>query len=243
MQDNEADEGPALAKNRTVELLIAGVLLVGSAVVIIDSVRLGFGWREGEGPAPGYFPFWVAVLLGGASAINFVQALLGRSKGARDAFVSRPAFGRVLAVLIPAAVFVAAVGGVSLAGIEISGIGLYLASAMFITGFMTVFGLEGAVSRRLSWAAVAMFLAAIVTGLYLAALVQFGGITFKGFAIPYILPAALLLLFAPLPSLLDRLRRTIMVGPTVSLTLFCMFERWFLVALPKGPVEAYLGLG
>ena len=170
MHDNDANEGPALAKNRTVELLIAGVLLVGSLIVILDSIRLGFGWRDGEGPAPGYFPFWVALILGLASAINFLQALLGRSKGARDTFVSRPAFGRVLAVLIPAVVFVAAVGGLSVGGIEVPGVGLYVASAMFITGFMTVFGLEGSAGRRLAWAALAMVPAAVVTGLYLAGL-------------------------------------------------------------------------
>jgi hypothetical protein len=27
----------------------------------------------------------------------------------------------------------------------------------------------------------------------------------------------------------------------VPLTLFMMFERWFLVPLPKGPLEAWLG--
>ncbi len=31
------------------------------------------------------------------------------------------------------------------------------------------------------------------------------------------------------------------VGVGVSLALFFMFERWFLVPLPKGPLEAMLG--
>ena len=33
------------------------------------------------------------------------------------------------------------------------------------------------------------------------------------------------------------------VGIAVPVALFFMFERWFLVPLPKGPLEAYLGLG
>ena len=33
------------------------------------------------------------------------------------------------------------------------------------------------------------------------------------------------------------------VGVAVPLALFMMFERWFLVPLPKGPLEAMLGLG
>jgi putative tricarboxylic transport membrane protein len=31
------------------------------------------------------------------------------------------------------------------------------------------------------------------------------------------------------------------VGAAVPLALFFMFEKWFLVPLPKGPLEAWLG--
>ena len=82
------------------------------AIVIYDSARLGFNWREGEGPAPGYFPFYVAVILGISSLINLVGALRGR--GAGEIFVSARPFGRVLAVLIPSLVYVALIGGISL---------------------------------------------------------------------------------------------------------------------------------
>jgi len=243
MHDNDANDGPELVKNRTVEIIIAGVLLLGSAIVIFDSARLGFGWRDGEGPAPGYFPFWVAVFLGISSAINLAQALAWRSRGARDTFVSKPAFGRVLAVLGPAAAFVIAVGGISLGKVELPGIGLYIASAMFITGFMAVIGGNGALSSRLVAATVMMALAAAMTAAYLFGLATLGGQSIKGFIVPYALIAALVLLFAPLPSGIDQIRRGLLVGPTVSIMLFCMFEKWFLVALPKGPVEAWLGLG
>jgi putative tricarboxylic transport membrane protein len=37
------------------------------------------------------------------------------------------------------------------------------------------------------------------------------------------------------------LPKTIMVGVLVPLTLFVVFEVWFLVPLPKGPLEAYFG--
>ena len=52
------------------EIVVALLLLGGCAIVIYDSARLGFGWREGEGPAPGYFPFWIAVILGVSSLVN-----------------------------------------------------------------------------------------------------------------------------------------------------------------------------
>jgi putative tricarboxylic transport membrane protein len=32
-----------------------------------------------------------------------------------------------------------------------------------------------------------------------------------------------------------------LVGATIAVALFLMFERWFLVPLPKGPIEAWLG--
>jgi hypothetical protein len=31
------------------------------------------------------------------------------------------------------------------------------------------------------------------------------------------------------------------IGIAVPLALFFMFEKWFLVPLPKGPLEAWLG--
>ena len=35
--------------------------------------------------------------------------------------------------------------------------------------------------------------------------------------------------------------RIFVIGPGVALALFFMFEKWFLVPLPKGPLEAMLG--
>ena len=101
-----ADDGRPLVTNRAMEIVVALVLLGGCALVISDSVRIGFGWREGEGPAPGYYPFWVAVILGVSSLVNLVSALRGH--GAGEIFVSLRPFGRVLAVLIPSLIYVAA---------------------------------------------------------------------------------------------------------------------------------------
>jgi putative tricarboxylic transport membrane protein len=169
MQDNEdADDGRPLLTNRTVEIFVALFLLAGCAVVIFDSSRIGFSWREGEGPAPGYFPFYVAVILGVASLVNLVGALRGR--GAGEIFVSSRPFGRVLAVLIPSIVYVGL----------IEYLGIYVASAIFILAFMVVIGRE-----------------------------------------------------SPL--------RALGVSILVPVALFLMFEKWFLVPLPKGPVEAWLG--
>lgn len=169
MQDSDgANDGRPLVSNRAMEIVVALVLLGGCALVIYDSVRIGFGWRDGEGPAPGYYPFWVAVILGISSMINLISALRGHGVG--EIFVSLRPFGRVLAVLVPSLVYVGLIGY----------IGIYVASAIFIFSFMIAVGREN-----------------------------------------------------PLKS--------IGVAGIVPIALFFMFEKWFLVPLPKGPLETWLG--
>jgi hypothetical protein len=172
------DHSRALVSNRTMEIIVALVLLGGSTIVIYDSVRLGFGWREGEGPAPGYFPFWIAVILAVASLINLMAALRGH--GAGEIFVSLRPFGRVLAVLVPSLVYVGLIGGVAIGPIEVPRLGIYVASAIFILVFMVAVGREN-----------------------------------------------------PL--------KAIAVSVAIPVLLFLMFEKWFLVPLPKGPLETWLG--
>jgi putative tricarboxylic transport membrane protein len=170
MSDPRGGEDPArFVSKRTMEVVVALAFLGVSALVVADSTRLGFGWLEGSGPASGYFPFYVALIMAGASLVTLAQAL--RDKGARDeAFVARPAFRRVLAVFLPLAAFVLLIGVV----------GLYVAAAGFIMFFMMSLGRYNA------------------------------------------LPSA-------------------GIGAGVALTLFLLFEKWFLVPLPKGPLETLLG--
>jgi hypothetical protein len=179
MHENDAeDDSRALVSNRTMEVVVALLLLGGSAIVISDAVRIGFGWQEGVGPAPGYFPFWVALILGISSLVTLVSAVLGHGGG--ETFVSLRPFGRVLAVLVPSLVYVGLIGGISLGPVEIPRLGIYVASALFIAAFMIAVGRENVL-------------------------------------------------------------KAIAVGVAVPVALFFMFEKWFLVPLPKGPLEALLG--
>lgn len=168
-QDDVKGES-SLVSVRAMEIVVALFLLAGSAVVISDSVRLGFGWQEGEGPAAGYFPFYIAIVLAFASLVNLVRAIVARDPDYQGSFVSRAAFARVLAVLVPAICYVFA----------IHWLGLYVASGLFIIFFMLTIGRES-------------------------------------------------------------ILRALPVGILVPLFFFFMFERWFLVPLPKGPLEAMLG--
>jgi hypothetical protein len=178
MHETDEDPGPSLISNRTMDMAVAVLLIGVSAIVIVDSSRIGFKWIDGEGPAPGYFPFYIAVVLAISSLINFWRAFSRRETGGGETFVSVVAFKRVLAVLLPTLAYVALIGGLG----PIPGLGIYVASSIFIAGFMLVFGGNS-------------------------------------------------------------ILRTITVAIAIPLVLFFMFERWFLVPLPKGPLEAMLGFG
>jgi putative tricarboxylic transport membrane protein len=99
------------------------------AIVITDSVRLGIGWREVDGPRPGYFPFYIGLFICIASVINIVLAL--RVPAAQNkAFVEVGQLKMVLTVLIPTAIYAALV----------TWIGIYVSSVLFIGFFMRWLG-------------------------------------------------------------------------------------------------------
>ena len=161
----------AAFRQKSAELAVAALFFIAGAVVITDSVRLGFGWREVEGPQPGYFPFIIGVILCSSAVFNFVRALLVHG-GHNKTFVEVGQLKMVLAVLVPSAVFAALV----------TWIGIYAAAVLFISFFMRWLG-------KYAWWKVAL----------------------------------------------------VSLGTTVA--LYLVFEIWFKVPLPKGPIENLLGLG
>lgn len=160
------------------ELGVAGFLMLMGALVVFDSMRLGAGWAD-DGPQSGYFPFYIGMMLLCSSGFVLFKALacwMNRDKpGAEPSAASRTFVGRdelqlVLAMLVPATLYVVAMGFV----------GLYVSSTVLIAWFMRRHGGFG-------WS----------------------------------------------------LSSAVAVG--VPLTVFLVFERWFLVPLPKGPIESLLG--
>jgi hypothetical protein len=113
---------------RAVELAVALIIFALGALVVFDSWRLGARWGA-DGPQSGYFPFYIGLLLCIASVVTFMKALNGRGVPG-DIFVTWGPLKRVLTVLIPAVVYVLAVNYV----------GIYIASAVYITFFMVWLG-------------------------------------------------------------------------------------------------------
>ncbi|MDP4260845.1 MAG: tripartite tricarboxylate transporter TctB family protein [Bacteroidota bacterium] len=106
------------------ELVVAVIIFLVGVVMMIDSHRIGMGWAP-EGPKAGYFPFRTGAIISISSVVVFLRALFGKNRN-HELFVSWDRFKLVLCVLIPAVLYV----------LVTQFIGIYVASALFIGGFM-----------------------------------------------------------------------------------------------------------
>jgi putative tricarboxylic transport membrane protein len=167
MQDNHNNESGSIG-NKTMEIVTAFLILVFGAVIMWDSYRIGAGWAE-DGPESGSFPFYVGLLIVISAIVTLIGAVRSNAEEAGE-FVGHEELKMVLAVLLPSIVYVALIGF----------IGIYVASAAFITIFMVWQG-------------------------------KFS------------------------------ILKSVAVAVPVNVFLFFMFEVWFKIPLPKGPLEAMFG--
>src|SRR5437868_7203158 len=123
----EADS-PVVTSTRAVDVVVS-LLLLGLAVTLgYDNWRTGAGW-DSTGPQAGYFPFYLSVILAGASLYGVSVALLSR-KEAAESFVTRAQLRRVMAVFVPTLLFC----------LVTQFLGLYVASFLLISAFMRMVG-------------------------------------------------------------------------------------------------------
>src|SRR5262245_35198332 len=111
---------------RRMELGVASGFLLLSLVVVADSMRVGRGWGA-DGPEAGFYPFYVALLLGAAALSILIREWRSHSE---RSFVGSSELRRVLWVLLPSAAYVG----------TLPFIGIYVASALFLVGFMRIQG-------------------------------------------------------------------------------------------------------
>jgi hypothetical protein len=123
-----ASESVPLVRNNRIDALVAALLTMIGLVVVFEARRLGAGWTS-DGPGPGYFPFYIGLILciGGLGILY--QALLSKSADT-GVFIDREQFKRVLSVLAPAVLYVGA----------IMVLGQYVASAIYVAIFMVWLG-------------------------------------------------------------------------------------------------------
>jgi len=119
---------PAVASTRSVDIVVSLLLLALAITLGWDNWRSGASWDE-TGPQPGYFPFYLSVILGAASLYGIGAALVSRPE-ATETFVTRAQLRRVMAVFVPTFLFCLAT----------QYLGLYVASFLLIAGFMRLIG-------------------------------------------------------------------------------------------------------
>jgi putative tricarboxylic transport membrane protein len=128
------DESPSVVSTRTVEIVVAILLLGFAGLMGFDNWRTGMGWAP-DGPKAGYFPFYLSVIVACASLYWLAEAALRQRRSAPPKnFVNREQLGRVLRVFLPTVLFCVAT----------QFLGLYVASFLLIVGFMRWVG-------RIAW--------------------------------------------------------------------------------------------
>jgi hypothetical protein len=114
----------------TLEITVALGMMALGLLVIYDSLRLGMRWAD-DGPQPGYFPFYIGLLLTVSCGLVVLRALM-RGRNGR-LFAEYAHLRSISALLLPFAVFIVA----------IYGLGIYVAAALFIAYCMRRMGAHG----------------------------------------------------------------------------------------------------
>src|SRR5258706_5678124 len=93
----EADS-PPVTDTRFVDITVSLLLMALALTLGYDNWRTGIAW-DSTGPQSGYFPFYLSVILAGASLYGLVAALRS-PKEASETFVTRAQLRRVMAVVL-----------------------------------------------------------------------------------------------------------------------------------------------
>ncbi|MEN9944593.1 MAG: hypothetical protein RLY18_551 [Pseudomonadota bacterium] len=113
---------------RTMEIVTALMFIIVGVVVMVGSLKLGAKWGS-DGPESGYFPFYLSLIILVCSSVTLIQSIRAKELS-EESFVEKEPFRQVMAVLIPAALFVL--------GVQL--IGIYVAGVIYITFFMVWLG-------------------------------------------------------------------------------------------------------
>src|SRR5437764_8521287 len=117
-------DSPAVTSVAAADAVTSLLLLALAVTLGWDNWRTGVSW-DSTGPQPGYFPFYLSVILGGASVYVLVTSFLSR-RAAAETFVTRAQLRRVMAVFVPTVPFC----------LSSQVLGLSVASFLLLAAFM-----------------------------------------------------------------------------------------------------------
>ena len=125
-QTNNSNQDSVISV-RAMDIITSLLFITVGLVVMTGSLKLGASWGS-DGPEAGYFPFYISLIILLSSSITLYQSAIVNKKKKTESFVNKEAFKQVMAVLLPAIVFVL---GVQLIGIYVSAV-VYIAVAPFV---------------------------------------------------------------------------------------------------------------
>jgi hypothetical protein len=119
----------SLISVRMMDIFTALLFIAVGLVVMVGSIKLGASWGS-DGPEAGYFPFYISLIILLSSSVTLYQAAVVDKKKETETFVDKESFKQVMAVMLPAIVFVL--------GVQL--IGIYVSSVIYIAVFMVWLG-------------------------------------------------------------------------------------------------------
>lgn len=135
---------------RKANIIIAVIFFAFGAIVLYESVRLGFGWGM-SGPEAGFFPFVLAVGLLICTTIIAIKGVMTyRKEGESERLVPEGGLKPILWVLLPST------GMIILTAL----VGLHLSALCFLAFYMRVVG-------KIGWVKVALVSVLVPMGLYI----------------------------------------------------------------------------
>src|SRR6476646_8422145 len=100
MQQHATPAGRTLVTHRMLEIVAALLALAFGASIALGALEYNVGWGE-RGPEPGYFPFWMGlVVMVGALGALF-EALLSRQISSLPAAINADQARRIAVFLLP----------------------------------------------------------------------------------------------------------------------------------------------
>jgi hypothetical protein len=100
MQQHDTPAGRTLITHRMLEIVAALLALAFGASIALGALEYNVGWGE-RGPEPGYFPFWMGlVVMVGALGALF-EALLSRQISSLPAAINADQARRIAVFLLP----------------------------------------------------------------------------------------------------------------------------------------------
>ena len=127
-QANNSNQESAISVG-VMDIITSIVFLAIGITVMVGSLKLGASWGA-DGPEAGYFPFYISLIILLSSTVTLYQAAIVNKKKKTESFVDSEPLKQVMAVLLPATVFVL--------GVQL--IGIYVSSALYIAIFMVWLG-------------------------------------------------------------------------------------------------------